>query len=170
MHYALLHILDAANNHVSGYLGLTAGAANLIASFANQDLVETYVPKMLAGAWMGTMALTEPQAGSSLSDISTTAYLQDDGSYKIKGQKIFISGGDHQYAENFVHLTLARISDAPMGTKGISLFVIPSRRLNANHQLVDNDVFIAGEINKLDKRVMLRHILYSETMKIVSVG
>ncbi|NND35427.1 MAG: acyl-CoA dehydrogenase [Saprospiraceae bacterium] len=163
VHYALLHILDAANNNVSGYLGLTSGAANLITSFGSTKLIETFVPQMLQGNWMGTMALTEPQAGSSLSDITTTAYLQSDQSYKIVGQKIFISGGDHQFAENFVHLTLARISDAPAGTKGISLFVVPSRRMEADGTLVDNDVITAGEINKLGQRgYATTHLIFGE--------
>jgi len=82
------HIYHAANNHVVGYMNLTTGAANLIVNFGSQQLIDTYVPKMIAGEWMGTMALTEPQAGSSLSDVVTTAIPQDDGAYKIKGQKI----------------------------------------------------------------------------------
>ena len=122
---AIAFLLEAANNHVTGYAGLTTGAANLILSFGSQELIDRYASRMATGEWAGTMALTEPQAGSSLSDITTTAYPQADGSYRIVGQKIFISGGDHEYADNFVHLTLARIEGAPAGTKGISLFAIP---------------------------------------------
>ena len=103
VHYALVHILDAANNNVTGYLGLTSGAADLIRTFGNQKLKETFIPKMMSGDWMGTMALTEPQAGSFLADIRTSATPMDDGSYHIEGHKIFISGGDHQFAKNFVH-------------------------------------------------------------------
>ena len=90
---------------------------------------------MLTGEWGGTMCLTEPQAGSSLSDIVTKATPDANKAYKINGQKIFISGGDHQYAENIVHLLLARIDGAPAGTKGISLFVVPKNRLNDNGEL-----------------------------------
>jgi len=119
---AFAHIIECANNNITGYTGLTAGSAHLIVNFGTQELIDTYVPKMVEGEWGGTMCLTEPQAGSSLSDISTSAKPREDGSYSIKGHKIFISGGDHEYCENFIHLVLARIEGAPAGTKGISLF------------------------------------------------
>ena len=140
VHTAANYILDAANNHLPGYSGLTTGAAELIIEFASKELKEKYTPKMLTGEWGGTMCLTEPQAGSSLSDIVTKASPCDGGHYKISGQKIFISGGDHQYAENIVHLLLARIEGAPAGTKGISLFVVPKMRLDENGNLEPNDV------------------------------
>ncbi|MEL6124667.1 MAG: acyl-CoA dehydrogenase family protein, partial [Bacteroidota bacterium] len=122
------YITTAANNSAVGYIGLTAGAAGLIRSFASKELFDRYVPNMMAGKWGGTMALTEPQAGSSLSDITTSAAPAADGIYNISGQKIFISAGDHNCAENIVHLVLARIEGAPAGTKGISLFVVPKHR------------------------------------------
>lgn len=128
-------ILMAANNGMM-YTGLTSGAARLIASFASEELKQTYVEKMLGGKWQGTMALTEPQAGSSLSDITTSATPQADGSYRIKGQKVFISAGDHDQCENIIHLMLARIDGAPKGTKGISLFIVPKYRLDGT----ENDV------------------------------
>lgn len=157
------HIYHAANNHVVGYMNLTTGAANLIVTFGSQELIDTYVPNMIAGKWMGTMALTEPQAGSSLSDVVTTAYPQEDGSYKIKGQKIFISGGDHQFGENFVHLTLARIEGAPAGTKGISLFVIPKLRPQADGKLLPNDVTTAGDFQKMgQKGYATAHLVFGE--------
>ncbi len=163
VHYALLHILDSANNHVTGYLELTAGAAKLIASFGNDDLVKHFVPPMLEGKWMGTMALTEPQAGSSLSDVATLASPQEDGTYRITGQKIFISGGDHQFAENFIHLTLARIEGAPSGTKGISLFAIPKFRIGQNEILVENDVLTAGDFKKMgQKGYCTTHLVFGE--------
>ena len=163
MYGSIFHILDAANNNVSGYMGLTAGAANLINTFGSQELFDTYVPKMLSGEWMGTMALTEPQAGSSLSDITTSAKPMEDGSYKISGQKIFISGGDHQFSDNFIHLTLARIEGAPAGTKGISLFVVPDKRLTADGGLEDNDVFVAGDFQKVgQKGYATTHLVYGE--------
>lgn len=145
-------ILNAANNSAVGYLGLTSGAARLIASFGEQSLYDTYVPKMMAGDWMGSMALTEPQAGSSLSDITTSATPTDDGHYLIKGQKIFISGGDHQCADNFVHLMLARIEGAPAGTKGISLFVVPKYRPEADGSLTPNDVTTVADFQKMGQR------------------
>ncbi len=142
------YIFEAANNNLTGYPGLTGGAARLIVSFGSDELKETYVPNMMAGKWQGTMALTEPQAGSSLSDITTSATPQDDGSYKIQGTKIFISSGDYESTENVIHLMLARIDGAPKGTKGISLFVVPKHRLE-NGQLVANDVITAGIFHKM---------------------
>ncbi|WP_271766913.1 acyl-CoA dehydrogenase [Aquimarina algiphila] len=145
-------IQDAANNHLPGYLGLTIGSAELIVHFGNANLNEIYVPKMLSGAWGGTMCLTEPQAGSSLSDVVTKAIPSEKGHYKISGQKIFISGGDHQYAENMVHLVLARIEGAPQGTKGISLFVVPKKRPDKNGDLTPNDVTTVADFQKMGQR------------------
>lgn len=145
------HILESANNNVVGYIGLTTGAAELIVEFGSEELKNYYVPKMLTGSWAGTMCLTEPQAGSSLSDVTTKA-VPDGDYYKISGQKIFISGGDHEYCDNFVHLVLARIEGAPAGTKGISLFVVPKYRQGADGSLVDNDVITAGDFQKLGQR------------------
>ncbi|MDG2475807.1 MAG: acyl-CoA dehydrogenase [Flavobacteriaceae bacterium] len=152
VHTAANYILDAANNHLPGYSGLTAGAAELIVEFASKDLKEKYTPKMLSGEWGGTMCLTEPQAGSSLSDIITKATPCDGGYYKISGQKIFISGGDHQYADNIVHLLLARIEGAPAGTKGISLFVVPKMRLEENGELFFNDVTTVADFEKMGQK------------------
>lgn len=144
-------ILSAANNGASMFTGLSSGAARLIINFANQELKERYVPKMLSGQWQGTMALTEPQAGSSLSDITTTAKPLEDGSYLIKGQKVFISAGEHNQVENIVHLLLARIDGAPAGVKGISLFIVPKLRLE-NGQLVDNDVVPGSIYHKMGQK------------------
>ncbi|MDC1034562.1 acyl-CoA dehydrogenase [Flavobacteriaceae bacterium] len=152
VHTAANYILDAANNHLPGYSGLTSGAAELIIEFASKDLKEKYTPKMLTGEWGGTMCLTEPQAGSSLSDIVTKATTIEDGKYKISGQKIFISGGDHQYADNIVHLLLARIDGAPAGTKGISLFVVPKMRIQDNGELLFNDVTTVADFEKMGQK------------------
>ena len=152
VHTAANYILDAANNHFPGYSGLTSGAAELIVEFASKDLKEKYTPKMLTGEWGGTMCLTEPQAGSSLSDIVTKATPIEDGKYKISGQKIFISGGDHQYADNIVHLLLARIDGAPAGTKGISLFVVPKMRIQDNGELLFNDVTTVADFEKMGQK------------------
>ncbi|TDB64146.1 acyl-CoA dehydrogenase [Arundinibacter roseus] len=141
----------AANNGMM-YIGLTSGAANLITTFGSENLISTYVPHLLSGKWQGTMALTEPQAGSSLSDITTSAEPLENGSYLIKGQKVFISAGDHDAVDNVVHLMLARIKGAPKGTKGISLFVVPKSRLTDDGTFVDNDVASTGIYHKLGQR------------------
>lgn len=145
-------IFSAANYSASAYPGLTSGAAGLIASFGEPSLIETFIPKMLNGDWQGTMALTEPQAGSSLSDITTTAYPTGHGYYRIQGQKIFISAGDHDAVENVVHLMLAKIEGAPAGVKGISLFVVPKKRPDEGDRLVPNDVTVTQIYHKLGYR------------------
>ncbi len=157
------YIMDAANNHLPGYLGLTMGATELIIHFASDELKNTYVEKMGSGQWGGTMCLTEPQAGSSLSDIVTSATPTENGHYKIKGQKIFISAGDHEYADNFVHLVLARIEGAPAGTKGISLFVVPKKRPESDGSLTPNDVITAGDFQKMgQKGYCTTHLMFGE--------
>lgn len=156
-------ILDCANINMGGYPSLTAGAAALIVAYGKEELKKTWTPKMLDATWGGTMCLTEPQAGSSLSDITTSATPQDNDTYKIKGQKIFISGGDHEYCDNFVHLVLARIDGAPAGTKGISLFVVPKKRYDADNNLEANDVLTAGDFQKLGQRgFCTTHIIFGE--------
>ena len=148
---AAAYIQETANNHLPGYLGLTFGAAELIDHFGSGALKETYLPKMLSGDWNGTMCLTEPQAGSSLSDIVTAAEPSGDH-YLISGQKIFISGGDYKGVENVVHLLLARIAGAPPGTQGISLFVVPKYRPGADGSLEPNDVNTIGDFQKMGQR------------------
>lgn len=161
---AAFYIMEAANNQLPGYVGLTSGSAELIIEFGNKKLNETYVPKMLSGVWGGTMCLTEPQAGSSLSDIVTKATPTKDGFYKITGQKIFISGGDNQFTENIVHLVLARIEGAPKGTKGISLFVVPKNRLKEDGTLEPNDVMTVADFQKMGQRgYCTTHLGFGET-------
>ena len=145
-------IFCAANYSAAAYSGLTTGAARLILNFGKEELKKTYLPNMLSGKWQGTMALTEPEAGSSLADITTMAEPTDHGYYKIKGQKIFISAGDHDGVENVIHLMLAKIEGAPAGVKGISLFVVPKRRSDEKGQLVPNDVVTSGVFHKLGYR------------------
>ncbi len=146
------YIFAAANYSATAFPGLTDGAARLIEQFADQYLYDTYVPKMRGGKWQGTMALTEPEAGSSLSDITTGAVPTGNGFYHITGQKIFISAGDHNGVENVIHLMLAKIEGAPVGVKGISLFVVPKKRLNDTGALVSNDVVTSGVYHKLGCR------------------
>jgi alkylation response protein AidB-like acyl-CoA dehydrogenase len=154
-------VFQAANYSASVFPFLTTGAANLIRSFGNDTLKEKYLPNMYAGLWQGTMALTEPDAGSSLSDITTkaTATAQE-GVYAITGQKIYISAGDHDMCENIIHLMLAKIEGGPAGAKGISLFVVPKKRIIPDGQLVDNDVVTAGIYHKMGyKGAPIAHLM-----------
>ncbi len=142
-------LFNAANYSASVYPFLTSGAAGLIHSFGREELKNTYLPKMFSGEWQGTMALTEPDAGSSLSDIRTLATPSEDGHYLIQGQKIYISCGDHDACDNVIHLMLARTPGAPLGVKGISLFVVPQQRLNAQGTLQFNHIDTAGVYHKM---------------------
>ncbi|MFT6148679.1 MAG: butyryl-CoA dehydrogenase [Saprospiraceae bacterium] len=167
MPYSVLNnalcIFYAANFAAVSYTGLTAGSANLIDSFGSEKLKELYLGKMYSGEWQGTMALTEPQAGSSLTDIVTSAELTDEGYYKIKGQKIFISGGDHTGVPNIVHLTLAKIEGGPAGAKGISLFVVPKHRYTESGDLEYNDVLTAGKFDKMGSHAYVTtHLSFGE--------
>ncbi len=159
VHTVAAAIMDAANNSLPGYTGLTLGALELIIDFASDEIIAKYADKMMNGVYGGTMCLTEPQAGSSLSDITTTAFPQADGTYKIKGQKIFISGGDHEHVDNVIHLLLARIDGAPAGTKGISLFTVPKYGPDGS----SNDVITAGEFLKMgQKGYCTTHLIFGE--------
>ena len=144
---------QAANAATSSYPFLTMGAANLIESFASAEQKRLFLQPMLDGRCFGTMALTEPHAGSSLSDLRSKATPASDGSYRIKGNKIFISGGDHPLSENIVHMVLARLPDAPPGVKGISLFIVPKFLVNDDGSLgARNDVILAGLFHKMGWR------------------
>jgi alkylation response protein AidB-like acyl-CoA dehydrogenase len=141
----------AANLSVFGYAMLTMGAAHLIEAFGSPELQDQYMRPMYAGRYTGTMALTEPQAGSSLADVQTRAQPTDAGHYLMSGSKIFISGGDHDASENIVHLALGRITGAPAGIRGVSLFLVPKFRLeNGQHKF--NDCHAAGVLHKLGWR------------------
>ena len=147
---------DAANVATASYPLLTTGAANLIAAFGSDEQKATWLPPMFAGKFAGTMALTEPDAGSSLADIRTTAVpIQHlaPSSYHLSGTKIWISAGEHEITENIVHLVLARIEGAPAGTKGISLFIVPKFLLNADGSAgAKNGVVLGGLIHKMGWR------------------
>ena len=145
-------IFSAANYSAAAYAGLNTGAARLITSFGDDRLIKTYAAKILTGQWQGTMALTEPEAGSSLSDITTLAQPSAAGHYKITGQKIFISAGDHNGVDNVVHLMLAKIPGGPPGVKGISLFVVPKKRIDAKGNLVFNDIVVSQIFHKMGYR------------------
>lgn len=150
---ACLALFRAANVGSSAYCFLTSANANLIRTYGTPEQQQRFLPPMFAGKWFGTMALTEPHAGSSVPDIRTTATPQDDGTYRIKGNKIFISGGDHGLGENIVHLVLARLPGAPAGARGISLFLVPKFRVDAQGRAGEsNDVSLAGLIHKMGYR------------------
>ena len=129
---------------------LTQGAIDALHAGGSDELKRIYLPRMISGDWTGTMNLTEPHAGSDLSVIKTRAERRADGTYRIFGTKIFITYGDHDLTENIVHLVLARLPDAPAGTRGISLFLVPKRLVNADGSLgAANDVVCAGLEHKL---------------------
>lgn len=151
IHTLAASYLMAGNLSAYGYVGLTHGAAHLIEAFGSDAIKAKFMTPMYDGQWTGTMALTEPHAGSSLADITTTATPTDEEYHLIKGSKIFISGGDQSFADNVVNLTLARIKGAPSGTKGISLFAVPRMR-REDGELVSNDVAVAGLIHKIGWR------------------
>jgi alkylation response protein AidB-like acyl-CoA dehydrogenase len=141
----------ATNPGTSSYAFLTVGAANLIHSFGTDAQKDTFLHPMLEGRWFGTMCLSEPHAGSSLTDIYTRAIPRDDGKFLLTGSKMWISGGDHEIAENIVHMVLAKLPDAPPGVKGISLFIVPKKRVGVAG-LEANDVALAGLNHKLGAR------------------
>ncbi|AZE52635.1 3-methylmercaptopropionyl-CoA dehydrogenase (DmdC) [Pseudomonas synxantha] len=144
---------QSANAASTSYPFLTMGAANLIESFGTEEQKQRFLQPMIDGRFFGTMALTEPHAGSSLSDIRTRAEPAADGSYRLKGNKIFISGGDHSLSENIVHMVLAKLPDAPAGVKGISLFIVPKFLVNEDGSLgARNDVLLAGLFHKMGWR------------------
>ena len=144
---------QAANAATTSYPFLTMGAANLIESFGTDEQKRRFLQPMIDGRFFGTMALTEPHAGSSLSDIRTRAEPAADGSYRLKGNKIFISGGDHPLSENIVHMVLAKLPGAPAGVKGISLFIVPKFLVNDDGSLGPrNDVVLAGLFHKMGWR------------------
>ncbi|MDM9626618.1 acyl-CoA dehydrogenase [Rhizobium sp. S152] len=129
---------------------LTMGAIEAIAAHGSDALKKTYLPKLVSGEWTGTMNLTEPHAGSDLGVLKARAERRDDGSYRISGQKIFITWGEHDAAENIIHLVLARLSDAPSGTRGISLFLVPKFLVNDDGSLgARNDLFCHALEHKL---------------------
>ncbi|WP_308123649.1 acyl-CoA dehydrogenase [Modestobacter marinus] len=144
---------QAANIATSAYPSLTIANANLLVAHGSPEQVQTYVPPMAEGRWFGTMALSEPQAGSSLADITTRAVPQDDGTHRLTGTKMWISGGDHELTENIVHLVLAKVPGGPPGVKGISLFVVPKYLVRPDGSLGErNDVVLAGLNHKMGYR------------------
>lgn len=145
--------LSAAGGTMMGYTGLTNANCNLIEAHGTPEQIEKWVAPMREGRFAGTMAMTEPSAGSGLADLTTTAVPNEDGSYRLSGNKIFISGGDHELNENIVHLVLARVKGAPKGIKGISLFIVPKFLVNDDGSPGErNDVWLAGLFHKMGGR------------------
>ena len=132
----------------SMYQGLTHGAIKAIEGFGSDAQKDMYLPKMISGAWTGTMNLTEPHCGTDLGLLRSKAEPQDDGSYKISGQKIFISAGEHDLSENIVHLVLAKIPGGPEGVKGISLFVVPKFLPNEDGSLGNRNTLACGKLEE----------------------
>jgi alkylation response protein AidB-like acyl-CoA dehydrogenase len=151
MLYALVEeILSGANVAFNMYPALAWGAAELIAECGTEAQKKQYVEKMLTGVWGGTMCLTEAHAGSDVGSAKSKAVKRPDGRYNLTGSKIFISGGDHDLAQNIIHLVLARVEGAPAGTKGLSLFIVPRHEINADGSAgKSNDVAVAGIEHKM---------------------
>ncbi|MBU1329104.1 MAG: acyl-CoA dehydrogenase C-terminal domain-containing protein [Gammaproteobacteria bacterium] len=139
-------MVNSANLSFGLYPMLTAGACLSILNHASEELKAQYLPNMYAGVWAGSMCLTEPHAGTDLGIIRTKAEPQADGSYKISGTKIFITGGEHDLTENIIHLVLAKLPDAPAGPKGISLFLVPKVMVNADGSLGERNALSCGSI------------------------
>lgn len=141
---------NGANYPFMMYPGLTHGAGKLVEAFGTEKQKKLFLKKMFSGQWTGTMLLTEPEAGSDVGALTTTAVKNSDGTYSITGNKIFISSGDHDLSENIIHPVLARIEGAPAGTKGISLFIVPKFRVNDDGTLGEfNDVICTGIEEKM---------------------
>ena len=151
---ACMVIFQSANMGLSGLPLLTMGVANLINAFGSDEQKALYIPPLLNGDFYGTMCLSEPHAGSSLTDIRTKADRQDDGTYRITGNKMWITGGEHEMSRNIIHMVLAKIPGGPPGVKGISLFIVARYRVNADGSVGEhNDVSLAGLNHKMGQRI-----------------
>lgn len=146
---------QAANAAMSSYTFLTVGNANLLATYGTPEQIDTWVRPMVEGRFFGTMCLSEPQAGSSLADITTKATPQDDGTYRITGTKMWISAGDHELTENIVHLVLAKAPGGGPGVKGISLYIVPKYLADGTR----NDVALVGLNHKMGNRATTNTLL-----------
>ncbi len=145
---AVTDMLSAGNDAFSLYPGLTNGACEALVEHGSQELQDIYLEKLTTGEWTGTMCLTEPQAGSDLSQVRTKAIDQNDGTYLVEGTKVFITGGEHDFVENIIHLVLARLPDAPAGVKGISMFLIPKFMINSDASLGERNPVVCASIEE----------------------
>ncbi len=146
LNQCLYEMLNSANQAWTMYPGLSHGAYECLHAHGTDEQKRTYLPKLTSGEWTGTMCLTEPHCGTDLGMLRTKAEPQPDGTYRLTGQKIFISAGEHDLAANIVHLVLARLPDAPAGSKGISLFVVPKFRVNADGSLGERNGIFCGAL------------------------
>ncbi len=153
VHSAISTWFTSANVGIMGYPFLAIGAAHLIGAHGSAEQQQRYMKPIIDGRWFGTMCLSEPQAGSSLGDIKTKATLRKDGRYNLSGNKMWISGGEHDLSENIVHMVLAKIEGAPAGVKGISLFIVPKKRVNTDGTVgARNGVKLIGLNHKMGYR------------------
>ena len=139
-------MMGTANWPFTMYPGLSLGCMNTVFQFGNAEQKSLYMPPLVSGEWTGTMCLTEPQCGTDLAQIRTKAEPQPDGTFKLYGTKIYISSGEHDLAENIIHIVLARLPDAPKGTRGISLFIVPKFMVNADRSLGERNLVKAGAL------------------------
>ena len=139
-------MIGTANWSFSMYPGLSVGCINTLLRYGTAAQKHQYLPKLVSGEWSGTMCLTEPQCGSDLAQITTKAVPQPDGSYAMTGTKIYISAGEHDLTDNIIHIVLARLPDAPEGTRGISLFVVPKVLVDEQGQLTERNGVLCGSI------------------------
>ncbi|WBY03327.1 acyl-CoA dehydrogenase C-terminal domain-containing protein [Ramlibacter tataouinensis] len=147
---AFYEMLNAANQAWTMYPGLTSGAYAALRAHGTPEQKKTYLPKLVSGEWTGTMCLTEPHCGTDLGLLRTKAEPQGDGTYRLTGNKIFISAGEHDLVPNIVHLVLARLPDAPKGSKGISLFIVPKYNVNPDGSLgARNGIYCGGLEHKM---------------------
>ena len=148
IHSAVGEYMSSANMALMMYPGLTQGAIAAILEHGSDEQKQTYVPKMAEGVWTGTMNLTEPHCGTDLGLLRSKAVPNGNGSYKISGQKIFISAGEHDMSDNIIHLVLARIEGAPEGVKGISLFIVPKFKLDADGNAGERNAVSCGSLEE----------------------
>lgn len=148
LHTAVGEYMSSANMALTLYPGLTQGAIAALLAHGSDEQKEAYLPKLIEGIWSGTMNLTEPHCGTDLGLLRTSAMPQPDGSYKLSGQKIFISAGEHDLAENIIHLVLARIDGAPEGVKGLSLFIVPKFLLDEQGEAAERNAVSCGSIEE----------------------
>ncbi|WP_333856479.1 acyl-CoA dehydrogenase C-terminal domain-containing protein [Denitromonas sp.] len=146
LNQAIYEMLNSANQSWTMYPGLTHGAYDALHAHGTPEQKATYLPKLTSGEWTGTMCLTEPHAGTDLGLLRSKAEPQGDGTYRITGEKIFISSGEHDMAENIIHLVLARLPDAPAGSRGISLFIVPKFHVNADGSVGERNGIYCGAI------------------------
>jgi 3-(methylthio)propanoyl-CoA dehydrogenase len=164
---ACLEMLNSANLSFALCPLLTDGAIEALETAGSDAQKAQYLPKLISGQWTGTMNLTEPQAGSDLAMVRTKAVPQADGTYRISGQKIYITYGEHDMAENIAHLVLARTPDAPEGVKGISLFIVPKFMFHADGKLAQrNDVYCTSIEHKLGIKFMVMTRARSEQARL----